>query len=72
MELVSFGANKFIKRTAVKNMNDLATVWEEKANRLAKEKEAPGQNNAAVEAKIKEARETAEIIRKKANRVQES
>ena len=72
MELVSFGANKFIKRSAVKNMNDLARVWEEKANRLAKEKETPGQNNAAVEAKIKEARETVEIIRKKANRVQES
>jgi len=72
MELISTGANKFIKMTAVKNMNELATVWEEKANRLTKEKESPtaGQDVTALDAKIKEARETAAIIRKKVSNVQ--
>lgn len=68
MELVSIGANKFVKMSASKNMNELAVVWEEKANRLSKEKET-SKDMAALEARINEARETAIIIRKKAERV---
>lgn len=67
MELICSGANRFIKMSAKKNMDEMAKAWDEQVERLKKEKATT--NDPAFDAKIKEAEETAAIIRKKSTRV---
>jgi len=66
-ELVSKGANKFVKYAATKASKDLKTVWETKSSDMqtalaAAKKE--GKSNAELEKKTKETQETYEIISK--------
>lgn len=68
MELISKGANRFVKHSALKGLKDLKAVWEGKAQSYVREIEAlkaAGKSSSELEPKQKEARETADIIAKK-------
>lgn len=71
-EQVGKGANRFVKHVAAKSLKDLAAVWEGKAQTFTREIEAAksaGKDVSSLEPKAKEARETAEIIKKRIDNV---
>lgn len=71
-EITGKGAGKFVKHASTKALKDLKVLWDNKAQGFAKEIEAAkagGKGFADLEAKQKEAKETAEIISKKIDNV---
>jgi aminopeptidase N len=71
-ESFSLGANKFVKHACAKGLKDLIQVWDEKSSELQKQVDAAKatqKDASALEAKLKEAKETKDILIRKLDRV---